>query len=156
MKLVVAASLSWSAAVVALGALGGCATATDDLGAGGSFDSSVSPGDAAHDGTANDTGVVAKDTGSAAKDSGSPGVDSGTTGTDTGSSADDTGAGDDTDPGFDSDVPDTAVDDTGVPPGDGGTGTCAVDTDCTFPYNCCDLTTNTCSVLFVFICLPNS
>ena len=153
MKLVVAASLSWSAAVVALG---GCATATDDLGTGGAFDSAVAHDSTANDGTANDTGVATKDTGTVAKDSGSPSVDSGTTGTDTGSSGDDTGVGADTDPSFDSDVPDTAVDDTGVPPGDGGTGTCTVDTDCTFPYNCCDLTTNTCSVLFVFICLPNS
>ena len=153
MKLaVVAASLSLSCV---LAGLAGCATSVDDLGTGGAFDSSVAPIDAAHDGSANDSAVT-KDTGGTPKDSGAPGVDSGAPGTDTGGGGDDTGSGDDTDPGIDSDLPDTTVDDTGVPPGDGSAGTCTVDTDCTFPYNCCDLTSNTCSVLFVFICLPAS
>jgi hypothetical protein len=146
MKLaVVAASLSLSALVAA-----GCAAPVDDLGPVGSIDSSVVHdvgGDASVGKDAADTATTPRDT-AVAPDTATK-IDSAT--------SSDTATGDDTEPATDSDVPDTGpVDDTAVPPFDGTAGTCTVDTDCSAPFNCCDTSSNKCSVLFFFLCLPAS
>ena len=143
MKLaLVAASLSLSSLLV------GCATSVDPGGSGGTFDSGSVATDAVDDVSAKDTALPPKDTALPPKDSDTR-IDSGATG-------DDTGASDDTDPGVDSDVPDSASTTDTAPPDATIGGVCSVDTDCSAPLNCCDKSTKKCGIWFIkgVVCLP--
>ena len=135
-----------------------CATAVDDPTAnfvdGGHHGGDGGPGvdvgggdtSSPTDGARSDTTTSSLETGSGGDDT-SPGFDSGSPGFDTGFPLD-TGV-----VGFDSGIvtPDTAP----PPPSDGST-TCTKDTDCAFPYNCCQILAGACGVFVGPICFPIS
>jgi hypothetical protein len=137
----VAASLSLTSLL-----LPGCATSVDELGGTTRPVDSAVVTDAGGDASGKDTADAPRDTAVPSADT-KPAIDS-ATGSDTLTSTD-------TSPEFDSDVPDTSpIEDTALPPTDAAPGTCTVDTDCSPPFNCCDTSSNKCSIIFIFICLP--
>ena len=153
-------SASFSVALFAIVASIGCATAGDTPGIG--FDSGGLGGDvramgdsdaalsessprdsvAPTDGTSSDLGAETESGDSDGSETGSS-DSSDPDGTAVDSGDPDTGT-----------APDTAPVDTGSPPTDATKG-CASDTDCTFPYNCCDkLFTKKCGLKSGSVCIP--
>jgi hypothetical protein len=135
--------VAWTIAALFLVPLG-CATAVEDAGV--SFDGGHGHGD---------TSTVVDDVGSANDTGNSVPTDGGRFDTST-TAHDDTGIAFDSGVDFDSGTaPDTTVApfDTGItapdtsppPPTDGST-TCTKDTDCTFPFNCCQILAGACGV----------
>lgn len=102
-------------------------------------DGATDTGGATVDAPGTDTGTPASDT--SVSDTGTASTDSTT--------VDDTGGGT-----MDSEFPDFGGGgDTGFMFPEGGAGTCAVDTDCTSPFNCCEMTKMRCGFKFGPSCM---